>query len=625
MSFLKYIDSPENIKKLNIQELESLCDEIRLFLIESISRTGGHLASNLGVIELTVALHKVFDTSVDRVIFDVGHQCYAHKILTGRRDQFDSLRSINGISGFPKPCESNHDAFATGHASTSISAALGMARARTLSNEDYNVVAVIGDGALTGGLAYEALNDAGQANEKLIVLLNDNGMSIQRNVGGVARQLGRLRLKPQYSKIKTGVRAITGKIPAGKYLYRIVHNTKMFFKHMIVRGSMFEDLGFAYLGPVDGHNLEELCSLLEIAKGYPGPVLIHLTTVKGRGYRYSEESPSKYHGISQFDIGSGLQIKNSTSCFSSVFGNKLEELANSDKRICAITAAMLSGTGLEHFNEKNPNRTFDVGIAEEHAVTMAAGMAKNGLRPVCAIYSTFLQRSYDMIVHDVALQNLPVVFAIDRAGLTGEDGETHHGVFDGLFLPQIPGLRVYCPSSYAELEKMLEDALAQSDGPVAIRYPRGSEGNYRGLSTGDAEIIREGTDITVCTHGVIINQVLDAARLCESKGVSVEVVKLNVISPLPKEPVISSVKKTGRFLAVEELLDEGSTGRRILSELILSNVSIKSARLKNLGDDFIPHGNVNDLITEYGLDAASIASAILEECVGEKKNRSTAV
>lgn len=625
MGFLEGINSPDAIKKLNIKELTELCDEIREFLIESISRTGGHLASNLGIIELTVALHKVFDTSIDRLIFDVGHQCYAHKILTGRREQFDSLRSFMGISGFPKPSESIHDAFATGHASTSISAALGMARARTLANEDYNVIAVIGDGSLTGGLAYEALNDAGQSNERLIVLLNDNGMSIQRNVGGVARQLGRLRLKPQYSKLKTDVRNITGKILGGKYIYRLVHNTKMFFKNMIVRGSMFEDMGFTYLGPIDGHNLDQLCSLLETAKGYKGPVLIHLTTVKGKGYRYSEASPSKYHGISQFDVNSGMQLKNSANSFSKVFGRKLEVLAGSDRRICAITAAMLSGTGLESFNMKFPKRTFDVGIAEEHAVTMAAGMAKSGLRPVCAIYSTFLQRSYDMIVHDVALQKLPVVFAIDRAGLTGEDGETHHGVFDGLFLPQIPGLRVYCPASYAELEAMLEEALIESDGPVAIRYPRGSEGNYCGLSKGEAEVIKEGTDISVYTHGIIINQVLEAAKICELKGVSVEVVKLNIISPLPMEQVISSIKKTRRFLAVEELLDEGSTGRRILSELLLSDIKVDSARLLNLGNDFIPHGNINDLIVEYGLDATSIASAIMEECVGEKKNRSAAV
>ncbi|MGI6578372.1 MAG: 1-deoxy-D-xylulose-5-phosphate synthase [Eubacteriales bacterium] len=625
MVFLDNIMSPEDVKKLNIKELTQLSDEIRTFLIESIARSGGHLASNLGVVELTVALHKVFDTSVDRLVFDVGHQCYTHKILTGRREEFTNLRSLDGLSGFPKPSESIHDPFSTGHASTSISAALGIARARTLSNDDYHVIAVIGDGALTGGLAYEALNDAGQSKERLIVILNDNGMSIQRNVGGVARQLGRLRLKPQYSKLKKRVRGTTSRIPGGKYVYRVIHNTKMFLKHMIVRGSMFEDMGFTYLGPVDGHDLKELCRLLQIAKGFTGPVLIHLTTVKGKGYRYSEESPSEYHGISQFDIDSGRQLSGSAANYSLVFGNKLIELAQKDQRICAITAAMQSGTGLDKFSAKFPQRFFDVGIAEEHAVTMAAGMASRGMRPVCAIYSTFLQRSYDMIIHDVALQNLPVVFAIDRAGLTGEDGETHQGVFDISFLPQIPGVRVYCPSSYAELEVMLEQALSQSAGPVAVRYPRGCEGEYRGVSEGDAEVFKEGSDITVVVHGRILNEVIKAAKLAEADGVSVEIVKLNVIAPLPVDIVLESVKKTKRFLAVEESLDEGCAGRRLLSEIGLKGMDIKSARLINLGNRFIPQGNMPELMAKYGLDAYSIASVLLEECTGEKKNRSTAV
>lgn len=625
MGFLENIKSPEDVKKLDIRELSQLCDEIRGFLIESIAKSGGHLASNLGVVELTVALHKVFDTSVDRLIFDVGHQCYTHKILTGRREEFDHLRSIDGLSGFPRPSESIHDPFSAGHASTSISAALGMARARTLLNDDYNIIAVIGDGALTGGLAYEALNDAGQSGERLLVILNDNGMSIQRNVGGVAKQLGRLRLKPQYSKLKKHVRGTTSRIPGGKYIYRIIHNTKMFLKRLVVRGSMFEDMGFTYLGPVDGHDIKELVKLFQIAKDFSGPVLIHLTTVKGKGYRYSEESPSEYHGISQFDIGSGKQLNCSTASFSFVFGNKLRELARNDSRICAITAAMQSGTGLDKFSEEFPNRFFDVGIAEEHAVTMAAGMASRGMRPVCAIYSTFLQRSYDMIIHDVALQKLPVVFAIDRAGLTGEDGETHQGVFDLSFLPQIPGIRVCCPASYAELEYMLEQALTRYDTPIAIRYPRGCEGEYRRVSEGDAEVLKEGSDITVAVHGRLINEVLKAAGIAEAGGVSAEVVKINVISPLPYEVIFGSVSKTGRLLAVEEALDEGSVGRRLLGEMGLRGMAVKSSRLINLGNGFIPQGNMPELMARYGLDAGSIASVLLEECTGEKKDRSAAV
>jgi len=624
MSYLEKINSPQDVKKLDFQELSELCDEIREFLVNSISRSGGHLASNLGVVELTVALHKVFDTSRDKLIFDVGHQCYTHKILTGRRESFDTLRGLNGISGFQKPRESIHDAFGAGHASTSISAALGMARARTLSGSDYNVVAVIGDGALTGGLAYEALNDAGQSKERMIVLLNDNEMSIQRNVGGVERQLGRLRLKPQYSALKDRVRRTTSRIPFGKYIYRFIHGTKMLLKSIIVRGSMFEDMGFTYLGPIDGHDLKALCNLLQIAKGYSGPVLIHLTTVKGKGYKYSEERPSEYHGIAKFDVISGKQYKAPTADFSAVFGKKLAELAERDYRICAITAAMQSATGLDGFAEKYPKRFFDVGIAEEHAVTMAAGMAAAGLLPVCAIYSTFLQRSYDMIIHDVALQKLHVVFAVDRAGLVGEDGETHQGVFDAVFLPQIPGMRVYCPSNYRELESMLEEALFECEGPVAVRYPRGTEDSYKGISKGDSEIIRSGKDITLVTYGRLINEVCAAADLAMKNGISAEIVKMNVIAPLNIDDVEKSVKKTGKLVVVEETVDEGCVGRRISGELLLRGISPKT-RLINLGNRFIPQGSVKELFRLCEIDAESISKAVREECGIEEKDRSAAV
>jgi 1-deoxy-D-xylulose-5-phosphate synthase len=398
----------------------------------------------------------------------------------------------------------------------------------------------------------------------------------------------------------------------------------MLLKSMIIHGSMFEDMGFTYLGPVDGHDLKALCNLLQIAKGYSGPVLIHLTTVKGKGYKYSEERPSDYHGIAKFDVDSGKQYKISTADFSAVFGEKLTELASADHRVCAVTAAMQSATGLDLFAKKYPKRFYDVGIAEGHAVTMAAGMAAAGMLPVCAIYSTFLQRSYDMIIHDVALQNLHVVFAVDRAGLVGEDGETHQGVFDAVFLPQIPGMRVYCPSNYAELETMLEDALFKCDGPVAVRYPRGTEGSYKDISSGDSETIRSGADITLVSYGRLISEVSAAADLAMKSGISAEIVKMNIIAPLNVDEIVKSVQKTGRLIVAEETVDEGSVGRRILSELALRGVYPKT-RLINLGSRFIPQGSVKELFRLCGIDAESISDAVREECGIEKKDRSAAV
>ena len=625
MSYLENIHSPDDVKKLNIQDLNILCSEIREFLINNISRSGGHLASNLGVVELTVALHKVFNTSTDRLIFDVGHQCYTHKILTGRRDSFNSLRSIRGLSGYQKTSESIHDPFGAGHASTSVSAALGMARARTLTGGNYHVIAVIGDGALTGGLAYEALNDAGQSKERMIVILNDNEMSIQKNVGGVERQLGRLRLKPQYSNMKNHVRRVTDQIPFGKRIYKLIHNTKVLIKSMLIHGSMFEDMGFTYLGPVNGHDLKALCNLLQIAKGYSGPVLIHLTTVKGKGYKFSEEKPSYYHAISKFDVSSGKQCKPATCDFSTVFGRKLVALAENNPRICAVTASMQSATGLDPFAARYPKRFFDVGIAEGHAVTMAAGMAMQGMIPVCAVYSTFLQRAYDMIIHDVALQRLHVIFAIDRAGIVGEDGETHQGVFDASFLPQIPGMKVYCPSGYAELEAMLEEAVLHCDGPVAVRYPRGSEGAYTAVSTGDSQIVRTGNHITLVTYGRLINEVTRAAELLSAGGLSAEIVKINLLSPLDVDRIESSVRKTGRLSVIEESVEEGGAGRRILSELLLRGVPLKRTRLINPGNRFIPQGSVQEIFAQYGLDAETICAAAMEDCSDEKKDRPAAV
>ena len=471
---LERITSPEDVKKLKRAELALLCDELRRFLVESVARTGGHLASNLGAVELTVAIHRVYDTARDRLVFDVGHQCYVHKALTGRRELFSTLRQFEGLAGFPKPGESIHDAFVAGHASNSVSVALGMARARTLSGADYSVVALIGDGAMTGGLAYEGLNDAGASGEPLVVILNDNGMSIDPNVGGVAVHLGRLRLRPGYYRFKKWYHAVMDRLPGGRALYRFNHRIKTNLKKALYPCSMFEDMGFTYLGPVNGHNVEQLSTVLAWARELDCPVLVHVLTQKGKGYLPAEEQPERCHGVPPFDPASGIPSQQAPD-FSYIFGHELVELAGEDKRICAITAAMGPGTGLQEFAAAWPKRFFDVGIAEGHAVSMAAGMAKQGMIPVFAVYSSFLQRSYDMLIHDVALQGLHVVLAVDRAGLVGADGATHHGCQDVGFLTQIPGFTVLCPASFQELRTMLRAALAM-DGPVAVRYPRGRGG-----------------------------------------------------------------------------------------------------------------------------------------------------
>ncbi|MDR1116982.1 MAG: 1-deoxy-D-xylulose-5-phosphate synthase [Oscillospiraceae bacterium] len=629
MAYLEEINSPEDIKKLNYDELDALCGEIRRFLIDNISKSGGHLASNLGVVELTVAVHKVFDTSRDRLIFDVGHQCYTHKIITGRREEFASLRSYGGLSGFPKPSESIHDAFPAGHASTSVSAALGISRARTIKNESYHVISVLGDGALTGGMVYEALNDAGQSREPMIIILNDNGMSIQKNVGGVGKQLARLRLGHGYSGFKNSFRRATSKLPGGGFIYRVVHAAKNLVKNVLVRGSIFEDMGFTYLGPIDGHDIKSLCSFLRIAKGYNGPVLMHLSTVKGNGYKPAEERPEKYHGISRFDIASGELLAKPDRTFSEVFGDKLVKLAGKDSRICAVTAAMQNGTGLDSFAAGYPARFFDVGIAEEHAVTMAAGMAAQGLLPVFAVYSTFSQRCYDMLIHDVALQNAHVVFAIDRAGIAGEDGETHQGVFDAVFLPQIPGMKVYCPSSFAELENMLEDAVMFESGPVAVRYPRGGEGAYTAVSRGESEVLAKGKDITLVSYGIMINEVLHAREELEKAGISTEVIKLNTLSPLEVKTTAVSVMKTKKVIFAEDCVDEGSAGRRMLAELSGLGIAPAGSRLLNIGNRFLTHGSVAELRALAGIDSAAIYNAALEECgmknEGKGAGRSAAI
>ena len=610
---LETIHDPNDIKSLNDAQTQLLCTELREFLLKSVSKTGGHLASNLGAVELTVAIHRVFDTSRDRLVFDVGHQCYPHKILTGRREQFGTLRQYGGISGFPKPRESVHDAFIAGHASNSVSVALGMAKARTLLHEEYAVLALIGDGALSGGLAYEGLNNAGASGEPLIVILNDNGMSISSNVGAVSQHLGMLRTKPAYYEFKKTYRDVLERSAMGRAVYDFNHHLKTNLKKALLPNStMFEDMGFTYLGPVDGHSVEKLTNTLRWAKELRCPVVVHVHTKKGRGYGPAEREPERYHGVGPFDPKLGVPRAHKQD-FSAVFGEELCRMAQTDPKLCAITAAMCDGTGLHDFAGRYPDRFFDVGIAEGHAVAMAAGMAKQGLTPVVAIYSSFLQRGYDQLIHDTALSDLHVVFAVDRAGMVGADGETHHGIFDATFLSDIPNMTVLCPSSFAELRAMLHRAIYEIKGPVAIRYPRGGEGEYRSDS-GAANIVllREGEDITLCAYGTMINNVLDAADILAGEGISARVIKINAISPLYDSDMRSAVGKTKALLVAEECASVGCMWQRMAAILAWNKISPERLELCNLGKTFPAQGSVEALYREFGLDAASLAKKAAE-------------
>ena len=597
---------------LTDREGEQLCARLRRDLVESVSQTGGHLASNLGAVELTVAIHRVFDTSRDRLVFDVGHQCYPHKMLTGRWEAMSTLRQYGGIAGFPKPRESGHDAFIAGHASNSVAVALGMARARTALGESYKVLALIGDGALTGGLAYEGLSSAGECGQQLLVILNDNGMSITPNVGAVADHLAKQRLRPQYLSFKKHYRRIMNATRAGRRVYRVTHRIKQALKQSLLPCSMFENMGFNYLGPIDGHDLSLLTRILLYARDLNEPVLLHVKTVKGKGYIPAQENPDAFHGVAPFDPLTGRPRKAGGDNFSAVFGRTLAQLGREDRRVCAITAAMTTGTGLEHFQAACPDRFFDVGIAEGCAVSMAAGMAKQGAVPVFAVYSTFLQRSYDMLLHDVAIEGLHVVLGVDRAGLVGEDGETHHGVFDVAYLDSIPGMTVLAPSSYAELERMLKQAVLERKGPVAVRYPRGGEGSYTG-DAGDspAAVLRKGTDITLAGYGVEINEILLAAELLEQQGVQAEVVKLNLLTPLDPELVVRSVRHTGAMLVAEDCVERGGVGQRLAAALERAGVCARVC-LVNCGEAFVPHGVLSLLKQKLELDGAGIARRALE-------------
>ena len=609
MSILEKINSSNDVKKLSPEELVPLCEEIRAFLVSSVSKTGGHLASNLGTVELTVALHRVYDTARDRIVFDVGHQSYTHKILTGRREAFSTLRQYGGISGFPKPYEAPDDAFIAGHASNSVSVALGMAHARTISGGDYDVCAVIGDGAMTGGLSFEGLSNAAQSGEPMVVILNDNNMSIAENVGGAAKMLQSMRVKPGYLNFKRRYRKIFLHLPL---LYRFNHAIKEWVKSHLIPDDVFSEMGFYHLGPVDGHDVRMLENVIRWARDMHAPVLIHVLTKKGKGCPYAESDPERYHGVGPFDPLTGALTPEGES-FSSRFGDALCRFAETDEKLTAITAAMSGGTGLEGFAARFPTRFFDIGIAEEHATAMAAGMAKQGLLPVFAVYSSFLQRSFDMLIHDISLQQLHAVFAVDRAGLVGRDGETHQGSFDVSYLSAVPGMTIYSPASFAELDSMLALALYSCVGPVAIRYPRGGEGRYRDCRSEAESILLEGGDVTIVSYGVMINEAIEAAERLKAEGISAELIKLGRIRPNSFSTVQASVQKTRRLIVVEDVCDFGCVGGQILASLAGGTGEI-SARLLNLGDGIVTHGSVDELRRVCGIDAEAVVKNAKELC-----------
>lgn len=612
---LDKITSPGEVKELSNVELEVLAGEIREFLIDSVSKTGGHLASNLGVVELTISLFKSFNLEKDKIVWDVGHQSYVHKILTGRKDQFNNLRKYNGLSGFPKRCESKYDAFDTGHSSTSISAALGMARARDIKNEDNQVVAVIGDGALTGGMALEALNDVGFKKTKMIVILNDNQMSISPNVGGLSTHLNNLRMEPRYNKLKSNINETLSNSNAGKKLASCISRFKDSIKQFVVPSMLFEDMGLKYIGPINGHDIETMTEVLEKAKQIDEPVIIHVVTSKGKGYELAEKNPNKFHGVSPFDLESGEAYIPSERSYSKVFGDAMLDLAKEDERIVAITAAMPDGTGLKGFAKEFPNRFFDVGIAEAHATTLAAGLASANLKPVFAVYSTFLQRAFDQLIHDVCIQNMPVIFAIDRAGLVGEDGETHQGMFDLSYLSQVPNMTVLAPKHLNEIKVMLKWALTQN-GPVAIRYPRGTDccnemNPLTEISYGKWERIITGEKIAIIAVGKMLQHALLAKEILKSNGINPTIINATFVKPLDKNMLENLVKEGYDIVTIEDNIINGGFGSYVLMKLYELGFRNK---FKALGfkDKFVPQGNVDLLYKENKLDPEGIAEAIIE-------------
>ena len=605
-SLLDTIHSPADIKNYSRDEIERLCAEIRERLIETVSQNGGHLASNLGVVELTVAMHRVFDSPHDQFVFDVGHQCYTHKLLTGRREQFATLRMERGISGFPKPSESEHDPMIAGHSSTSISAATGLAAAKKLKGDDGYVIAVIGDGALTGGMAYEGLNNLGRMHERVIVILNDNKMSISKNVGSMARYLAGIRTRRGYIRVKTKISKALQKVPfIGIKINNIFFRSKKALKGAILhrRGTIFEDMGFLYIGPVDGHNEKLLERTLNVAKSMNNrPVLIHICTVKGKGYEPAELKPKVFHGISGFDIDSG-EPKHGSTTFSDVFAESLCEFAEKDETVCAVTAAMKSGTSLTDFAATYRRRFFDVGIAEGHAVTFCAGMAANGMRPVFAVYSSFLQRGYDQLIHDVAIQSLNVTFAVDRAGIVGEDGETHQGLFDTAMLGTIPNMRVYCPAYFSEMKPMLYKSMYSYTGPSAIRYPRGTEKYLpEGFAAegNDFDFVGGGGSLLAVTYGRIFGNLCQAAERAADEGIKTDILKLGLVKPIPGD-ALQCALAYGTIVFFEEGIRHGGIGENFCS-LLEENGWKGSFTVRAVNDRFIPHASVNSALAGLGLD-----------------------
>lgn len=616
MAILDKVNYPEDIKNLSINELNQLSCEIRNFLIDSISRTGGHLAPNLGVVELTIALHRVFNLPEDKVVWDVGHQSYVHKILTGRKDRFEVLRKFNGLSGFPKPNESVYDAFATGHSSTSISAALGIARARDIKGEKYNTIAVIGDGALTGGMAFEALNDAGISNTNMIVVLNDNEMSISQNVGSLSSYLSKLRTDPKYINFRDDIENIVKRIPAvGNNLFKSAEKIKESVKYLLVQGMLFEELGFTYLGPIDGHDIQKMSEVFKRAQKIKGPVLVHVVTKKGRGYCYAEEKPDVFHGIDPFKVETGEKISASKLNYSKVFGEEIIKEAEINDKIVGITAAMPDGTGFKPFAHKFPRRFFDVGIAEQHAVTLAAGLASNGIKPVVSIYSTFLQRAYDQIIHDVCIQKLPVVFAIDRAGIVGEDGETHQGIIDISYLRPIPNITILSPKDINEFRMMLKWCFSY-DGPVAVRYPRGGDidvkfDKYDEIVRGKWERIKEGDKIAILAIGKMVQYGLKVVERLKAKGIDAELINCRFAKPMDKKMLEEILSTKDYIFTIEDGYIIGGLGSGVLE--FASDMDYKG-KIVRIGypDEFIIQGSVNILYKKYGLDEDGIYNTILK-------------
>ena len=623
VEFLKYVldsvNMPEDIKKLNIGQLNRLALELRSFVLENVSKTGGHLASNLGIVELTLALHYCFDAPKDKIVWDVGHQAYIHKILTGRKDKFTTLRQLDGLSGFPKPSESEYDTFTAGHSSTSISIALGFACARDMRGSDEKVVAVIGDGSLTGGVAFEALNNAGRSNSNIIVVLNDNQMSISGNVGALSRHLGELRTERGYIEAKNDVKKLLNRFPDSEKMVNKIKRTKNRIKYLFIPGVIFEELGFKYIGPVDGNNIESLIEVINRAKNIEGPVLIHVKTKKGKGYKYAENNPSAYHGVSAFDLSTGASIKKSNKpTYSDVFGKTMCSMADEDDKIVAVSAAMGNGTGLSKFISKHPSRFYDVGIAEQHAVSFSAALAKSGFRPVFAVYSTFLQRAYDEIMQDVCLQNLHVVFAVDRAGIVGADGETHQGIYDISYFTHMPNMTVMMPKNGIELEKMLRYAVYNIDGPVAVRYPRGNisdiySENTSEIEFGKAELLEYGEKIAVISAGAVCDNAAKVCEMLKNDGYNPMLINMRFAKPVDKEMLKLAAEKCGYIFTLEDNVIDGGAGMAVLEALndmeLINDVKVHSYAFP---DKFIEHGTRDQLFERYKLDSESIYKDIKE-------------